>query len=197
MEVIISIYSQRGWDPYQIQLLYVRLSNPGTAELWFELVSPAASSSPHTNEDFSHFLWGAFSNAENRATMWKIPLLDCTHPCLLVFCCRSIEHVFCLLLSALEWVNLEQMNSCLLFLNAASNDALCMNKGKTWSQVITPRNMFSVSFLKGWNLRVFLTWSLWPNHRIAQSYYSTQPFTKCSGVEQYRIAGLVPDSCST
>lgn len=114
-----------------------------------------------------------------------------------VFCCRSIEHVFCLLLSALEWVNLEQMNSCLLFLNAGSNDALCMNKGKTWSQVITPRNMFSVSFLKGWNLRVFLTRSLWPNHRIAQSYYSTQPFTKCSGVEQYRIAGLVPDSCST
>lgn len=24
-----------------------------------------------------------------------------------------------------------------------------------------------------------------------------QPFTKCSGAEQYRIAGLVPDSCST
>lgn len=46
-------------------------------------------------------------------------------------------------------------DSWLLFLNVAISDVLCMNKGKTWSQVMIPRsNVFSVPHMKGWNLRV-------------------------------------------
>lgn len=126
----------------------------------------------------------------------------CFQVCM-VFGFRSIEHSFYLppLFSALlafEWVSLEQrqLNSWLLFLNVAISDALCMNKGKTWSWVPTLRsNVFSVPFLKGWNLRVFLTQGLWPNHRISQSYSSAQLFIRCPGVELYRIARSPLDSC--
>lgn len=138
---------------------------------------------------------------------WKLFSWN-THICFqvcMVFGC-SLEHSFYHLpplfsaLAAFEWVSLEQRqaNSWLLFLSVAIGDALYRNKGKTWSQVMTPRNnVFSVPFLKGWNLRVFLTQGLWPNHTISQNYSSAQPFIKCSGVELYGITWLLLDSCFT
>lgn len=117
---------------------------------------------------------------------WRFFLLDSPHlfPGVHGPFLRNMEPEFCLpplcsALAACEWVSLEQTqaSSWLLFLSVAISDAQCVNKVKTWSLVVGPRkNVSSVTFLKGWNLRSVLIQGLCSNCRMCQSHFPAQTF---------------------